>query len=141
MNLCDEWEGPTNGKGYGSVYVTKTDDNKSGTWNAHRLMWMQTYGPIPRGYVVMHLCDNPKCINIEHLRLGTQSDNMFDKVAKGRTHNTRGQSCTHGHPWVSDNIYVHPSGQWHCLTCRKQSDRRRRAPQKAQSVGSSRGAT
>ena len=135
MNPCDEWEGPTNGKGYGSVYVAKTDDNKSGTWNAHRLMWMQTYGPIPRGHVVMHLCDNPKCINIEHLQLGTQSDNMFDKVAKGRIHNTRGQSCTHGHPWASDNIYVHPNGQWHCLTCRRQGDRRRRSADKADGVG------
>lgn len=50
----------------------------------HRLMWEITYGPIPPGLGVLHRCDNPKCINPEHLFLGTQEDNVHDAIAKGR---------------------------------------------------------
>lgn len=42
-------------------------------------------GPIPEGYVVMHLCDNPPCANPEHLKAGTQNENIQDAVRKGRS--------------------------------------------------------
>lgn len=51
---------------------------------AHRKAYERFVGPIPDGMVVMHLCDNRACINTEHLRLGTQADNMRDRDAKGR---------------------------------------------------------
>ena len=58
-------------------------DNRSRA--AHRLAWeMHNAEPIPDGMVVMHTCDNPRCINPEHLVLGTLSDNTRDAVAKGR---------------------------------------------------------
>lgn len=50
----------------------------------HRWVWEQVHGPIPSGMVVMHRCDNPPCFRYDHLFLGTMSDNMADKVAKGR---------------------------------------------------------
>ena len=51
---------------------------------AHRWVWEQTNGPIPPGMVIMHVCDNKPCVELSHLRLGTQADNLADCVAKGR---------------------------------------------------------
>ena len=51
---------------------------------AHRLAWVLTNGPIPDGLLVLHHCDNRKCIEPTHLFLGTQLDNMRDCFDKGR---------------------------------------------------------
>jgi uncharacterized protein YerC len=51
---------------------------------AHRFVWEHLKGKIPPNIMVCHSCDNPRCINIEHLFLGTALDNMRDKVAKNR---------------------------------------------------------
>lgn len=52
---------------------------------AHRYAWEQERGPIPDGMVVMHGCDNPPCVNVAHLSLGTQVENIADRVRKGRS--------------------------------------------------------
>jgi len=64
--------------GYASVKI----DRKA--YRAHRWAWMQANGPIPDGLWVLHHCDNPPCVNVEHLFLGTVQDNSDDMVAKGR---------------------------------------------------------
>jgi hypothetical protein len=50
----------------------------------HRLMYEHAYGPIPAGWVVMHTCDNPRCVNPDHLKAGTQRENVIDMHQKGR---------------------------------------------------------
>jgi hypothetical protein len=60
-----------------------------GTWrsrteNAYRIAWMLYRGPIPDGQHVLHHCDNPICVNPDHLFIGTQKDNMVDMVLKAR---------------------------------------------------------
>lgn len=56
----------------------------------HRFIYEQTRGYIPDGMIVMHTCDNATCINPAHLRLGTQTDNIRDRDAKGRSNRAVG---------------------------------------------------
>ena len=58
--------------------------NIKGHGKAHRYIWEKIFGEIPTGMFVCHDCDNPRCINPQHLFLGTPQDNMTDKVLKGR---------------------------------------------------------
>lgn len=50
----------------------------------HRYMYLTRIGPIPEGLVVRHKCDNPICINPDHLEIGTQADNIHDMIRRGR---------------------------------------------------------
>ena len=50
----------------------------------HRLLFERDYGELPPGMCICHTCDNPMCINPDHLFMGTHSDNMKDKMLKGR---------------------------------------------------------
>ncbi len=56
-----------------------------GKIRGNRIIYTLFYGEIPPGMVVMHTCDNPHCINPEHLKLGTHKENMADRQQKGRT--------------------------------------------------------
>lgn len=75
---CWNWTGKQNKAGYGCITVEGV-----GT-RAHRAMYFLLNQEADRSLVVMHMCDNPRCINPEHLRLGTQRDNMLDMHSKGR---------------------------------------------------------
>lgn len=75
---CIRFTGHLDGEGYGRIMVARVK------YMAHRLSYSINNGPIPDGYVVRHKCDNPSCINPEHLEVGTQADNIADKVSRGR---------------------------------------------------------
>lgn len=90
---CIEWTGFKNRLGYGSVSW------HSKTWMAHRLMYAVHYGPHDPWLDVRHSCDNPGCVNIEHLSLGTRSDNMRDSVDRRRSKNAKKTHCPRGHPY------------------------------------------
>ena len=54
------------------------------TYSLGRYIYEQNNGPIPDGLVIMHLCDNPACVNPTHLKAGTQRENIQDMVIKNR---------------------------------------------------------
>ena len=78
---CWLWTGAVNSKGYGNIGVEKK------TKVVHRAYWEELCGQIPEGYYVCHKCDVPLCVNLDHLFLGTASDNIKDSVSKGRHFN------------------------------------------------------
>lgn len=79
MDDCIIWSGSIWSKGrYGMM---KLNGRSMG---AHRAMWILKNGEIPNGLVVCHKCDNGLCVNINHLFLGTLSENMQDCSKKGR---------------------------------------------------------
>jgi hypothetical protein len=75
---CWLWMGARVSKGYGSIRIADK------IIAAHRLSWKLHKGEIPENSHVLHTCDNPPCVNPDHLFLGTNDDNVQDKIAKGR---------------------------------------------------------
>jgi hypothetical protein len=75
---CWPFLGSSMGAGYGQMPVNKTSRL------AHRWSYTFFIGPIPKGCVVMHTCDNRKCCNPHHLKIGTQKENLLDMNIKNR---------------------------------------------------------
>ena len=78
---CWVWTGYRNPSGYGELHRGRRG---TGMVRAHRFSWELANGPIPRGLCVLHRCDNPPCVNPDHLWLGTKADNQRDMASKGR---------------------------------------------------------
>jgi hypothetical protein len=79
---CWLWRGPISHRGYGTTRLTSQGKR---LLTVHRLMWTLRGGDIPEGVHVLHTCDIRHCVNPAHLFLGTNQDNIDDKVRKGRT--------------------------------------------------------
>lgn len=75
---CLLWGGCWGHKGYGYLTIQQL------CRRAHRMMWYAYRGDIPDGLFVLHKCDTPCCINLDHLWLGTHEENMADMDRKGR---------------------------------------------------------
>jgi len=77
-DFCWEYMGSRNPCGYG--WVTRNHKQM----NAQRWAWILIHGPIPHGMHVLHTCDNPACVNPDHLYLGSHQDNMLDRAQRRR---------------------------------------------------------
>ncbi len=75
---CNVWTGHRNAGGYGQIQVNGRPRA------AHRIAYELAHGPIADGLVVRHTCDNPPCIRVDHLIIGTVADNNRDKAERGR---------------------------------------------------------
>lgn len=77
---CWPWRGSIDKDGYGYF----ASDDRTRQLRAHRTAFELAGGVVPPGRHVLHLCDNPPCCNPSHLFVGTNLDNIADKVSKGR---------------------------------------------------------
>lgn len=75
---CWQWTAGKFAQGYGAFQLNGCAQR------AHRIVWELTHGAIPRGKDVLHTCDNPSCVNPEHLYLGTDKENGRDRAVRGR---------------------------------------------------------
>lgn len=89
INKNDCWECTShkpNFDGYCRIVIDKK------YFYIHRLFYEKYNSKIPKELLVCHKCDNPKCINPNHLFLGTDADNMADKIKKGRQSRLLGEN-------------------------------------------------
>ena len=116
MSGCTLWIGAVV-RGYGSCSF------RGRSCRAHRVAWILANGEIPAGMCVLHRCDNPSCVNVAHLRLGTQYANMQDMIAKGRMVRTPPRThCPSGHPYAGRNLVIRKRGTRECRQCKNTSN-------------------
>lgn len=84
-DYCWNWTGAKHKFGYGAFNV------QGKVYTGHTYSWLLTHGVLPpKGKEIMHICDNPACVNPAHLKLGTQAENMLDCYLKNR--HSKGES-------------------------------------------------
>lgn len=120
---CWMWVGARASGVYGSFTLNDR------TVQAHRFSWEAHNGPVPDGFHVLHKCDQPVCVNPDHLFLGDHTANMRDRLAKGRYRNgfESRTHCPQGHEYSATNTYTDPEGHRRCRTCKRASDKARRS--------------
>lgn len=113
---CWLWLGETKGGGYPVIRERKTRKHVLVT----RIILAMREGPLPSNIFACHKCDNPPCINPEHLFAGTNQDNVIDSVKKRRHWQSKKTECVNGHPYVSQNVRIDLHGKRVCLACKEQ---------------------
>jgi hypothetical protein len=93
--VCWEWTGNKSPYGYGRLQYKRNGHPK--VVLAHRFSYALHYGQFPDELHVLHTCDNPGCVNPSHLFLGTNLDNIHDRMQKGRSHR-KGVGRGEAHP-------------------------------------------
>ncbi len=116
---CWLWTAYTNKWGYGTIKIL-------GKMRlAHRVSFTLFRCPIPEGLLVCHTCDNPPCVNPDHLWLGTDKDNASDCLSKGRNPQAAKTHCINGHEFNEKNTNISSTtGERVCRACKRINRRR-----------------
>lgn len=125
MSECIKWHKSLNERGYGQEFY------KGKNTKAHRAEWMKVNGPIPEGYVLDHTCHNEalakgeckggpcehrSCVNLDHLRLVSQSENILAGLHSIDVK----ESCPKGHSYKEvKNILIRKDGKRECAECNR----------------------
>lgn len=102
-NGCWIFQGQKNIEGYGIVQIGQARDGNRTRQMAHRYFYEQIVGPIPDDLLACHKCDNPPCVNPDHMFIGTQADNIADMMKKGRRGKTGAKGSLNGRAIVTEN--------------------------------------
>ncbi len=109
---CWDWTGHRNALGYANTSF------KGRPWTTTRLIYAAKHGPFDPDLDVCHSCDNPMCVNPEHLRVDTHKNNLLDASRRKRLNGQWKTHCKRGHPLSGDNLYIWaPSGFRQCKKC------------------------
>lgn len=125
---CWLWFGAMDKKGYGQI-------RRGRTRPATHVALEMDGRAVPKGWQACHHCDNPSCVNPQHLFVGTALDNARDAMRKGRNSTPPvakpGQgmrlTCKYGHEKAGDNLYLASNGARHCRACRARIGRAAKA--------------
>jgi hypothetical protein len=131
---CWEWTAVTNQHGYGHLHPP---GSRTPIY-AHRYSAMLHFGMFDRRLFVLHHCDNPPCVNPDHLYLGDHKDNARDMVQRGRhwTPWVTQAHCKRGHEFTPENTYTYMRDgkpERACRRCNKAAQTARRQRKAAQS--------
>ena len=124
---CWLWMGNKNRLGYGFIGKGKQGD---GVIAAYRVSYAIFVGEVPDGYELDHLCNNPSCVNSQHLRPLPHRDNILRSSAPP-AQNARKSCCPQGHPYDLMNTYYSRNGGRHCRACAREYQRRLRRARRA----------
>lgn len=128
MSGCWLWDGHVNSRGYGLLPIGSRSDGSRSKVLAHRFSYVLHKGGIPDGLGVLHRCDNPYCVNPDHLFVGNQIVNMQDCKAKGRTAGPpKAHACPKGHVYDEINARIPKNGYGKiCRACQREAQRKYR---------------
>jgi len=109
---CKTWTGAVSTRGYGVV--------RRGGKNhyVHRKAWIEAHGPVPKGFVVHHVCEEKLCYEVTHLMLMTHQEHRrhHGLSGAGAAHAAK-THCKEGHEFTPENTYVW-RGARKCRACR-----------------------
>lgn len=109
---CLEWTRWRNAEGYGYTSFRNHPER------THGLMFRAVKGPIQKGMIIRHTCDNPSCMEPSHLLIGTEADNTADSLARGRHFRAAKTHCKRGHD-LAIHAKVFAGGGRSCQACAK----------------------